>query len=89
MLVASLIATWSQPDVRTWLWVGFVSHAVMRIWSGFDFIPKALAFERADPTTIDEDRARRWIRRSHWRFPFDLVTCGAMLVAFAAAERLA
>lgn len=49
----------------------------------------ALAFERADPATIDEESARRWTRRSRWRIPLDLVTCGAMLMAFAAAARLA
>ncbi len=89
MLVASLISAWSHPDVRTWLWVGLASHAVMRIWSAFDFIPKALAFERADPATIEEHAARRWTRRSRWRMPLDLVTCAALLMAFAAAARLA
>jgi hypothetical protein len=88
-LIASLIAAWSQPDVRSWLWVGFASHAGMRIWSAFDFIPKALAFERANPTMIEEEAALRWTRRSRWRMPLDLVTCGAMLMAFAAAARLA
>jgi hypothetical protein len=87
-LIGSLVAAWSQPDVRTYLWVGFASHAVMRIWSGLDFIPKALAFERADPTTIQEETARRWTHRSRWRFPLDLVTCGAMFMAFAVAARL-
>jgi hypothetical protein len=60
----------------------------MRIWSAFDFIPKALAFERADPGTIAEDAARRWTRRSLWRLPLDVLTCTAMLAAFAAAARL-
>ena len=87
-LVAALITVWSQADVRTWLLVALASHAVMRIWSGFDFIPKALAFERMDPATITEEAARRWTRRSLWRLPLDLVTCGAMLAAFAAAARL-
>jgi hypothetical protein len=60
----------------------------MRIWSAFDFIPKALAFERADPGTIAEDAARRWTQRSLWRLPLDVLTCIAMLAAFAAAARL-
>jgi hypothetical protein len=77
-----LITSWAQADVRTWLLVAFASHAVMRIWSAFDFIPKALAFERAE--AISESAARAWTRRS-WRLPLDLVTCGAMLAAFAAA----
>jgi hypothetical protein len=80
---------WSRPEVRTWLLVGFTGHVVMRMWSAFDFIPKALAFERTDVSAITERAARRWTRRSLWRLPLDLTTCGSMLVAFAAAARLA
>mgnify|MGYP001030716072 CR=1 FL=1 len=88
-LIAAIVIAWSQPAVRTWLLIGLASHAIMRIWSAFDFIPKALAFERADPRTITEEAARRWARRSLWRLPLDLVTCVAMLGAFATAARLA
>jgi hypothetical protein len=84
-LVAALIALWSQPDARTSLLVALASHAAMRIWSAFDFIPKALAFERA--ASVDERTARAWTRRSRPRLPLDLVTCVAMLAAFAAAAR--
>ena len=45
-LVLALVVTWSEPEIRSWLLVGLASHATMRIWSAFDFIPKALAFER-------------------------------------------
>jgi hypothetical protein len=84
-LIVSLVAAWSHTQVRTWLLVALASHAVMRIWSAFDFIPKALAFERAE--AISEGAARAWTRRSLWRLPLDLVSCGAMLAAFAAAVR--
>jgi hypothetical protein len=57
----------------------------MRLWSAFDFIPKALAFEHADPTAIPTSAARRWTHRSLGRLPLDLITCGALLAAFAAA----
>jgi hypothetical protein len=70
------------------LLVALASHAAMRIWSAFDFIPKALRFERADTDEIPEAAARSWTRRSLLRFPLDLVTCAAMLAAFAAAVRL-
>ena len=86
-LIGSLIVVWGQSAVRTPLLVAMVSHAVMRIWSAFDFIPKALAFERAEPTTISEDAARRWSRRSLGRLPLDLVTCTASMVALVAAAR--
>jgi hypothetical protein len=86
-LIGSLIVVWGQPTVRTPLLVALVSHAAMRIWSAFDFIPKALAFERAEPTTISEEAARRWSRRSLGRLPLDLATCAASLVALVAAAR--
>jgi hypothetical protein len=86
-LIAALVLAWPRPEVRNWLLVALASHAVMRIWSAFDFIPKALAFERADPSSITEDAARRWSRRSRWRLPLDLVTCAAMLAALVAAAR--
>jgi hypothetical protein len=88
-LIASLIAAWGHPALRAALLVALASHAVMRIWSAFDFIPKALAFERAEPAAVPYEAARRWSRRSKARLPLDLVTCGAMLTALvAAASRL-
>ena len=87
-LIASLMLAWSHLEVRWWLWVAFTSHAMMRVWSAIDFIPKALAFERAEPGTISEDAARRWTRRSRFRMPLDLVTCGAMLAALFQAARI-
>jgi hypothetical protein len=87
-LIASLIVAWSQPAVRIPLLTALASHGAMRLWSAFDFIPKALAFERADPATVTEAAARRWSRRSLGRFPLDLVTCTAVLCALVAAARL-
>jgi hypothetical protein len=84
-LIVSLVATWSRTEVRTWLLVALASHAVMRLWSAFDFIPKALAFEKGDTATFDEAAARRWTRRSLLRLPLDLITCGAMLAALLAS----
>jgi hypothetical protein len=85
-LIASLIVAWSLPTVRTALLVAFASHAVMRIWSAFDFIPKALRFEQAD--SIAESDARAWSRRSLGRLPLDLVTCSAMLISVINVARL-
>jgi hypothetical protein len=84
-LIRSLVVAWNRPGVRAWLLVALASHAVMRIWSAFDFIPKALAFERTEASTIAEQAARAWTRRSLLRLPLDLVTCSAMLAAFAAS----
>jgi hypothetical protein len=84
-LVGSLVLAWSMADLRFWLLIALASHMAMRIWSAFDFIPKALAFERADPSTINQAAAASWTRRSRLRLPLDLITCGAMLAGFAAA----
>lgn len=89
VLIVALAFTWSQPEVRFWLLTALASHAVMRIWSAFDFIPKALAFERADAATISEAEARNWTRRSMLRLPLDLITCGAMLMAVVRTAQLA
>ena len=59
-LIGTLVMAWSRPEIRFWLLVALISHAVMRVWSLVDFVPKALAFERADPATITESTARRW-----------------------------
>ena len=83
-LLVSLVAAWSRPDIRVWLLLALASHAAMRLWSAFDFIPKALAFEKADAATFDEAAARGWTRRSLLRLPLDVVTCGAMLAALLA-----
>jgi hypothetical protein len=87
LLLASLIVSWSTPDVRFWLLVALVSHVVMRIWSAFDFIPKALAFEKRESGSISEKEARSWTQRSVLRLPLDIVSSGATLAALIAAAR--
>jgi len=63
-LIGALVIAWPLSEVRFWLLVALISHALMRTWSLVDFVPKALAFERAEPVTIVESEARRWTRRS-------------------------
>ena len=87
-VISALIAAWSAPVVRQWLWVALISHVITRIWSFSDFIPKAIAFERADPQSITEGAARKWTRRSMFRLPLELVSGGAMIVAFARLVRM-
>jgi hypothetical protein len=79
----SLIVAWSDPGMRIALLVALVSHAVMRVSSLIDFVPKAVAFEKAGPATVDAAAAVRWTRHSLLRLPLDLVTCAAMLAALA------
>src|SRR5262249_52858511 len=85
LLIVSLIVGWGEEGVRIALLVALLSHAAMRIWSLVDFIPKALAFEKADPAVVDQAAAVRWTRRSLLRLPLDVVTCGAMLAALVSA----
>ena len=85
LLIVTLVAAWSDAEVRAALLVALGSHAVMWVWSLADFVPKAVAFEKADPATVDEASAVRWTRRSLLRMPLDVITCGAMLAALAGA----
>ncbi|MDF0668476.1 MAG: hypothetical protein P0119_20700 [Nitrospira sp.] len=88
LLIVALIVVWNESTVRTPLLIALAGHAAMRIWSAFDFIPQALAFERMDPAAIEADAARSWTRRSRGRLPLDLVVCGAMLTALVSVARL-
>jgi hypothetical protein len=86
-LIASLVLAWDDDPIRTPLVIALLTHATMRFWSAFDFIPKALAFEKANPASVDPRAAKRWSRRSLGRLPLDLVTCTAMLAALVAVAR--
>ncbi|TPG33539.1 hypothetical protein [Mycolicibacterium hodleri] len=85
-LITAVVTCWTDPQVRTALLVATAGHVAMRIWSFADFIPKAVAFEKADPATIDRDAAVRWSRRSLLRLPLDAVTCAATLTALVVAS---
>jgi hypothetical protein len=85
-LIAAIVTGWSHPEVRAALFVAVASQTVTRIWSFADFIPKAAAFEKADPATIDRNAAVRWSRRSLLRFPLDAITCIATLTALVVAS---
>lgn len=85
LLIVTLIVAWGHPDVRLALLIALASHVVMRVWSLADFVPKAVAFEKADPVGVDEAAAVRWTRRSVLRLPLDAVTCVAMLTALVTA----
>ena len=85
LLVVTLILTWNAPRVGAALLVALVSHAVMRLWTLFDLVPKSADFERKNPADVDEAAAVRWTRRSMARIPLMLVTACAMLAALAVA----
>ena len=52
LLIVTLVVAWGDVDVRVALLVALVSHAVMRVWSLVNFVPKALAFEKAPALPI-------------------------------------
>jgi hypothetical protein len=82
-LIVAIIACWGNHAVRIALLIALASHLVMRVWSLVDFVPKAMAFERGDPATIERAAAQHWVRRSLLRLPLDAVTCVAALAALA------
>jgi hypothetical protein len=84
-LVAAVIVTWGHPDVRMPILIALASHAVVRVWSLIDLVPKVVAFQKADPAVIERAAAVRWTRRSLLRLPLDVVTCVAVLVALVVA----
>ena len=81
LLIVALIVGWGDMGVRIAQLVALLSHAAMRIWWLVDFVPKAVAFEKADPAAVDRAAAVCWTRRSLLRLPLDLITCAAMLAA--------
>jgi hypothetical protein len=88
MVIVSLVLAWTQAPVRAPLLIAFACHAGNRIWSFLDFIPKAIAFERADPASISVESARRWTRRSRGRLPLAVAAGVSMIVALIAAARV-
>ena len=83
LLLCSLAAFWKLPAIRLWLLAALGIHIATRLWSAFDFIPKALAFEKAD--VIDETLARKWILKSKFRLPLELLTLSFLLIALRVA----
>ena len=79
VLILCIVQAWKLPNVRFWLLMALASHAATRIWSAFDFIPKALAFEKA--ASIDQAAARKWTKKSRFRFPIELLTSAFVFAA--------
>ena len=83
LLLCSLAVSWKLPAIRLWLLAALGIYIATRLWSAFDFIPKALAFEKAD--VIDETLARKWILKSKFRLPLELLTLSFLLNALRVA----
>jgi hypothetical protein len=83
LLLLSLILAWDHSNARAALLVALASHVVVRVWSLVDVVPKAVAFEKADPAKVHEAAALAWTRRSLARLPLNLFTAAATLAALA------
>ena len=75
--------SWKLPAVRLWLLATMGIHIATRLWSAFDFIPKALVFEKAD--VVDETLAKRWTFKSRFRLPLELLTLALLMNALHVA----
>jgi hypothetical protein len=84
-LVVAIVLAWQVAEVLRPLLLALASHFVMRLWSFLEFIPKALAFERAEPWSISTPDALRWVRRSRTRLALDLLTTATCLLAMVQA----
>jgi hypothetical protein len=84
-LIVSLFEAWRVPNLRFWLLLAAASHVATRLWSVLDFIPKALAFEKA--AAVDEVAATRWTRRSRFRIALELLTTAFLFAALRVAIR--
>ena len=78
-VILALVQGWNLYELRFWLLMALAGHATTRIWSALDFIPKALAFEKA--VMVNEMDARKWTKRSRLRFPLEVLTCVFMFAA--------
>jgi hypothetical protein len=87
MLIVSIWAAWPVAGARHALLAALASHAVTRGWSFAYFIPRALAFEKADVLTPQlAVRAQNWVRFSVLRLPLNVVTIAALAGALFAIE---
>jgi len=84
-LIGAIVLNWQLPGVRNLLLAAFACHAVMRVWSFVDLIPKVLAFERSDAAAVDASAARAWVVRSMLRFPLSIATAVLAAAALTAA----
>jgi hypothetical protein len=84
-LIVSIWMAWPLPGARHALLAALASHAIMRGWSFAYFIPRALAFEKADALTPELTiRAQNWARFSVLRLLLDVFTIAAVAVALFA-----
>ena len=84
-VLLALALTWRDEPVRHMLLIGLGSYVVMRVWSGFYFIPEMLAFQKvpldAPPSPELVARISRWTFLSWFREPLDVMSFLCWLIA--------
>lgn len=84
--LAALATTWNDVPVRRMLLIGIASYVVMRVWSGFYFIPEMLSFQKvpldAAPSAELSARVSRWTFLTMFREPLDVISFLTWLLAF-------
>ena len=85
-VLLALALTWRDAPVRHMLLIGLSSYVVMRVWSGFYFIPEMLAFQKvpldAPPSPELVARVSRWTFLTWFREPLDVISFLCWLIAF-------
>lgn len=85
-ILLALGVTWRSAPVRQMLLIGLASYVVMRVWSGFYFIPEMLAFQKvppdAPPSAELAARVSRWTFLTWFREPLDVISFVSWLIAF-------
>ncbi|MEB3287318.1 MAG: hypothetical protein VKJ04_07430 [Vampirovibrionales bacterium] len=87
LLLISLFGFWYVTPVKYYLVIAFALQIISRLWSSFDFIPKALMFERGEQTEVSVMKS--WVLRSRWRILISTVISGCLMQAVISAITMA
>ena len=90
-VILSLALSWRQAEVRRFLFIGFGSYIVMRVWSGLFFIPEMLAFQKVpidSPSSAElSARVANWTFWTWFREPLDVLSFVCFLFALSWLRR--
>ena len=85
-VLLGLALTWRNLPVRNLILIGLASYVVMRVWSGFYFIPEMLSFQKIPldtaPTAELDARVSKWTFWTWFREPLDIISFLTWLLAF-------
>jgi hypothetical protein len=86
-VLSTLVLTWDVVTARRYVLVGLGLYIVMRVWSGWYFIPEMLAFQRippdAQPSAELSARVAKWTLWTWFREPLDFLSFLCFLLALS------